>query len=276
MGQHVGEVDLVDAAEEVDDHRAGGGQLEHALAGDEERHQEAQAGAGVGLKQEMDGAPRLLGCRYAQGREHAMVEGVVQEQDLGGLDDDRRQGQQASLDQVIHDDSRARADATNHRTDRDVGDQAEDDDEDACGEVVDEHFEADRNLVFQDFVDLLHAVAADGAHDHAAQEHRDVGTDDDAHGRSRADHAAAHAMDHLAARVADEQGQEVDDHGADELAEVRVRHPAGGDEQGGDQTPSDERPNIGDHHAGQEAAELLDLFSHRSSLLMRMWKLRWR
>ena len=71
--------------------------------------QQAQAGAGVGLEQEVDRVAGLLGrSATPSGRQHAVVEGVVQEQDLGGLDDDGGQGQHAVLDQDVDDGAGAR------------------------------------------------------------------------------------------------------------------------------------------------------------------------
>ena len=52
--EDVREVDLVDATEEVDDRRARGRLLGHALADEHERQEQAEARSGVRLEQEVD------------------------------------------------------------------------------------------------------------------------------------------------------------------------------------------------------------------------------
>ena len=93
----------MDAAEEVDDDRAGGGGLGDALAEQREGEQQAQARAGVGLEQEQDRLAGVLRLGGAQRGQDALVDGVVQEQDLGRLDEDRGQRQQAVGDQGVDD-----------------------------------------------------------------------------------------------------------------------------------------------------------------------------
>ena len=101
LHQHVREVDLVDAAEELDDRRGRGGALGQPGAEDRVREQQTDAGAGVRLQQEQDRLARLGGLLDAQRGEHAVVDRVVQEQHLRRLDDDAGQRQQAVFDQPV-------------------------------------------------------------------------------------------------------------------------------------------------------------------------------
>ena len=64
--------------------------------------QQTEARAGVGLQQEQDRLALFSGLLDAQRGQHAMVDGVVEEQHLGRLDDDAGQRQQAVFDQPVH------------------------------------------------------------------------------------------------------------------------------------------------------------------------------
>ena len=115
-------------------------------------------------------------------------------------------------------------------------------------------------------VELLEQERRERRDDHRAEEHGDVGADDDAHGREGADDGPALTVDHAAAGVADEDRQQVGDDRADQLGQVLVRRPARGDEHGGDEAPGDERADVRHDHAGHEAAEALDLGANAGSL----------
>ena len=78
----------------------GRGLLRHALADEQERQQQAEARTRVRLEQEVDRAVvrvRGRGCD-AERAEHAVVDRVVQEEDLADLDRDVGEGQQAGAD----------------------------------------------------------------------------------------------------------------------------------------------------------------------------------
>ncbi|MPM51737.1 hypothetical protein SDC9_98488 [bioreactor metagenome] len=92
----------MDATEEVDDDGARDRSAYHARPGDPVRQQEAEAGAGVGLDHEQDGAAGGLGLLDAERGEDAVVDGVVEEQHLGRLDQDRGERQQVVGDQDAH------------------------------------------------------------------------------------------------------------------------------------------------------------------------------
>jgi hypothetical protein len=68
----------VDAAEELDDRRAGSGGLRRADAEEGEGEEEAETRTGVGLDEEQDRLARLGRLLDAEGREHTVVDGVVE------------------------------------------------------------------------------------------------------------------------------------------------------------------------------------------------------
>ena len=65
--------------------------------------------------------------------------------------------------------------------------------------------------------------------------------------------------DQLAAGIADEQRQQVGDHGTNQLGQGFIGQPASGDEEGGDEAPGDEGAYVGHDHIGQEASKILYL-----------------
>src|SRR4028118_1544399 len=126
--------------------------------------------------------------------------------------------------------------------------------DDAGGEGVHQHLEALANPTFHEAVELHDDVTAQRSHDERAEEHRDVGTDDNADGGDRADHAAPHVVDHPPAGVGDQERQQVEDHGIDEFCQPLVRDPPVRDEERRDQTPRDECPAVGHHHPAEAPA----------------------
>ena len=202
----------------------------------------------------------------AQRPEHAVVDRVVEEEDLGGLDDDRHQRQQAVGDEEVHAFACGVREGLHDRPDREQSEDGHDHAEDAGAEVVDQHLEAGAGPLLEDSVDLLEDPGGQRPDDHRAEEHRDVRPDHDAHRRHRADDRAALAVDEASAGVADEDGQEGQDHRPDQRRQLLVRQPARRDEQGGDQAPRDERGDVGHDHAGQEATDPLDRGLHAGPL----------
>ena len=63
----------------------------------------------------------------------------------------------------------------------------------------------------------------------------------------------------LAAGVANQQRQQIGDHGPDQLGQCFIGQPAGGNEQCGDETPGDEGAYVGHNHVGQETSKILYL-----------------
>ena len=188
-----------------------------------------------------------------------MVDGVVQEQDLGRLDEDGGEGQHV----VVHQEAdTARQHAGEHLdegTDDEEGENGEQHADDAGGEVVHQHLEAALDATFHRLVEALDGPATQRADHHGAHEHGDVGPHDDAHGGDGTDHAAALTTHQLAAGIADEQRQQVGDHGTDQLGQGFIGQPASGDEEGGDEAPGDEGAYVGHDHIGQEASKILYL-----------------
>ena len=260
----------MDAADELDEDRAGSGGARRARAEDGEGEEHAETGAGVRLEQEQDALSFLERLRGAQRREDALVDGVVEEQDLGRLDHDAREGQQV----VVHEEADAAAEDRRDRADdgreAEVGADREDRAEDAGGEVVDQHLEAGADPVDPEPLDDLEQVRRERARDHGAEEHRAAAVvvgladraDDDAHGGDGRDHAAAGVVDHAAAGVRDEQRQHEEQDRRDEGRDVGVRQVAGRDEEGREQAPGDERRDVRHDHAAEERAELLHAEPH--------------
>jgi hypothetical protein len=289
LHEHVREVDLVDATEELDDDRTGCARLGDADTEDREREEQTEAGAGVRLDEEEEGLARLTRRLLRADRgEHAVVDGVVEEEDLARLDEDRDEGQEAETDEPV---DRCLERVAQGGDDGSEGEDArdrEDRRQDTGREVVDEHLEAGLDLAGPQLVDLLHEPRGERAHDHRAEEHRDRRAGDHTDSRDRADDTTAGVVDHTATRVGDEEGQEVGDHRTDEtgpdatigrfattedwgvlpapgLDRAVLTEPAGRDEHRGDEAPRDERADVRHDHAAEERAEALDSDS-RSAL----------
>ena len=130
--------------------------------------------------------------------------------------------------------------------------------QDPGAEVVDQHLEPGADPPADEPVEQLEQVRGERPDDHGPEEHRDVRADDDAHRRHGADDGSTLAVDQAAAGVADQDGQQHGDDRPDQRGQLLVGPPAGGDEEGGDQAPRDERGNVGHDHAGQVAADPLD------------------
>ena len=181
-----------------------------------------------------------------------MVDGVVQEEDLSGLDEDGCQRQKVCIDQSVdaccqdvHD--------TGHQRAHDVG--AEDGKEhaqDTDGEVVDQHLEACGHLVFHELVELLDDPACQRAHDHGAHQHGltvcAAYACDCTHDSDGTDDTAAGAADHLTACISDQNGKQVEQHVGLNGCKLFVGKPACRNEQGCDKAPGDECTDVGHDH----------------------------
>src|SRR5215211_3134004 len=224
----------------------------------------------VGLQQEQDRLALLGGLLDAERGQDAVVDGVVQEQHLGGLDDETGQREQAVVDQPVDAVAQCRRDGIDRRPEDEEPSDGQRRRQDAGGEVVDQHLEAGLDLAFPQLVDVLHGPSGQRPHDQGAEEVRIRGADDHAHGGHRRNHAAADAVDHPAALDGDEQRQHEPDHRADkadvgiavgvvpEATDPADRGPARLNEERGDEAPGDEGGDVRHDHAGQEGAELLD------------------
>ena len=268
--EHVREVDLVDAAEEVDDHRARGGLAGLGVLAEEAvREKNAEARAGVGLEHVHDGAPGGLGLRDADGREDAVVDGVVEEEHLGGLDEDGEQRHEAVLHEDLHAAHEHGEDGGHDRADGDVAEHGEHHADDADGEVVDEHLKARGRAALHEAVEHLDDPAGERAHDHGSHEHRGVGgAGDAADDGDGARDAAAVAAGEVAALGGDEHRDQVAEHGRGDARELLVGQPARRDEQGGQKAPGDEGADVGHDHAAEELTELRETISDRHRSLL--------
>ena len=187
-----------------------------------------------------------------------MVDRIVEEQHLGGFDDDRGQRQQTVVDQHLHPGAQGLHQDLDDRADRQTGRDSGEQADDAQGEVVHQHLEPGPDSAGDELVELLEQPGGGRADDHRAQEHRDVRADDHAHRGDGTDHRAALAMDHSAAGVADEYREQIGDDRTDHRREGLIGHPPVGDEQGRQQAPGDEGADVRHDHSGELSAEALD------------------
>ena len=267
--EHVREVDLVDAAHKLDDGGGAGGGAGLTLAGYAIGQQQAQSGAGVGLDHEQDGLAQLRGLFGADGGEDAVVDGVVEKEHLGGFHQHGGEGQQAVTDKEADAAAQHIGDDYTGRADDEDGQYSQDAAEDAHGEVVDHHLEAGGDMALHLLVKLLDAPAAQGAADHGADEHGAGGGGDGAQGSQSAGDGALLAAHGLAAGVADEDGQQIREHGADHGIDGGGRppfaQPSVRDEQSGNQAPCNKGADVGHDHAAEETTEFLHMFFHEDS-----------
>ena len=254
--QDIREVDLMDAAQQVDDDRTGcrltGGII---LAKEAVGQQNAQTGAGIGFQHIHDGAAGLGGLTCADGTEDAVVDGVVQEQHLGRLHEDGDQRQQAVGNEEVNTGGQHGKDGGHERADDIVAEDGQKQAQNADGEVVDEHLKTGGNMAFHLLVELLDDPTGEGTHDHGAHQHGVVGAADAAHNGDGGDDAAALSGDHLAALPCDEDGQQVGQHRGDHAGQLFVGEPARFNEQGGEEAPRDECADVRHDHTAEELAK---------------------
>ena len=92
----------MDSTEKLDDSRARGRLLGHALAEHPAGQQDSQAGTRVGIYQEKHGVPHLGGLLDAQGGHDAMIHGVVQEDHFRGIDNQGEERIQFMFQHPVH------------------------------------------------------------------------------------------------------------------------------------------------------------------------------
>lgn len=240
-----------------------GGDIANFAAAEKPAGQQyAQPGAWIRFQQEHDRLPGFAGLLDADRREDAVVQGIIEEQHLGRLDQKRHERQQSVADHDLH----AVADQQRqprHRTaDDPIAQYGQQHTEDAYREIAHEHLEARLYASLRKFVEPPDRIPAQRAHDHGSDEHRDIAADDDAHGGNGPDYPAAFAGDVAPGRIGDQQRQQVGQHRVDQACHLGVGPPSRGDEERRDESPRDERADVGHDHAAQGPAEFLYLLSH--------------
>ncbi len=248
----------MDAADKLDQRCARGRCLRESAAEDRVRQQDAKTGTRVGLQQEEDRLALCQGLLGAQRRQDSVVDRVVQEEDLGRFYEDARQRQQPVIDQEFHSCACSIAESRYQRSNTEEPHNAHGGRDDPRGEVIDQHLEPGLDPAFPDLVEFLHDESGQRAHDHGPNEHRDIRTHDDTHGGCGADYAATDTVNHFATGVTDQQRQQVGNHRFNQCPQGLIRKEAVRNEQGGDDSPGNERPDIGHNHAGEERPEFLD------------------
>ena len=138
----------------------------------------------------------------------------------------------------------------------------------AHGEVVDEHFKPGGYVSLHGLVKLLDSVAAERTHNHGADKHGDSRADDNAQRGDCARDGALLVGYHLAARVANQDGQKVAQHRADHGRNAFIREPAVRNKQRGDKSPCDKRADVRHDHSAEETAKGLYSFFHFFTFLL--------
>ena len=261
-GEYVGKIDFVDAAEKLDNHGSRSRLARISPAEKPVCEQYAQSGTGVGFEQEHDRLPRFAGLFDADRREDSVIDGVVEKQHLGRLHEKRHKRQQSVAYDQLGTAAYEHRQAGDHAADNIVAQNGQQHAENADREVADEHFEACLHAPLDHAVEPADRISRQRTHDHRADEHRNIAADDHADGGNGADHPAPLPGDVAPCGVGDQQRQEVGQHRPDQLCELSVGPPSLRDEKRGDESPRDERADIGHDHAAQGPAELLDLLSH--------------
>ena len=160
LHQHVREVDLVDAAEELDDRRAGGGGLGQALA--EERCRRAGGrGPGRGWPRAGTGwtCPAAAACWMPSGVRTPWLMALFRNSTLAGSMKMLVSGSRPWSTRKSTPLPAPSLNAFDDRADAEEADDGQQRAQDAGGEVVDQHLEAGLDLAVPDAVELLHDPA---------------------------------------------------------------------------------------------------------------------
>src|SRR6266511_6465588 len=120
-----------------------------------------------------------------------MVNSIIEEQDLGRFNEDGSQWKKTGSDEPIDQSTSRITECIHHGANLNIGNQNEDDSQDTSREVVDQHLKTNRDLFFPQLIKLLDRPTTQRTHDHGAEEHRDVRSDNDTHRCSCPDHTAA-------------------------------------------------------------------------------------
>lgn len=243
-----------------------GCRLAHIAAAEKPAGQQyAQPGPGIRFQQEHDRLPGFAGLLDADGREDAVVQGIIEEQHLGRLDQKRHERQQSVADHDLHAVADQQRQPSHRTADDPIAQYGQQHTEDAYREIAHEHLEARLYASLRKFVEPPDRIPAQRAHDHGSDEHRDVAADDDAHGGNGPDYPAAFAGDVAPGRIGDQQRQQIGQHRVDQACHLGVGPPSRGNEERRDESPRDERADVGHDHAAQSPAKFLYLLSHSFS-----------
>ena len=109
-------------------------------------------------------------------------------------------------------------------------------------------------MPFHQLIKFFDHPAGKRTHDHGCHQHRlsihaaDAGDASD--DGDRTDDHAAFLGDHLAAGRGNQDRKQISEHIGLYGSQLRIGQPAVGDKQGGDESPGNERPDIGHDHCG--------------------------
>ena len=126
----------------------------------------------VGFEHVHDGLSRCLDLLGTDRCKDAVVDGIVQEQHLGRLNEDGCQREQVVVDEYVYTGSKHAQYYSHYRTGYVVSEDSNEHSDNTYREVVDKHFEAGRHSGFHEAVKLLDDPARERSHDHGAHQHR--------------------------------------------------------------------------------------------------------
>ncbi len=266
--QHVREVDFVDPAQEFNDQGTGCGFPCAALSKQAVGQQQSQTRSGVGFNQEEDGLPGFRHLVHAHGCEHAVVDGVVQEQHLGGFHDHAGQPQQSVVHQEGDPGFQGTVERQAHRFDGQTAKNRQDGAENAGGEVREQHLETLRGARLDVGIHFLHAPSAEGTGNHGTDEHRRFGPGGDTRRGTGTYDGSPVPIHHFAPGIGNQDRQQKPLHGGDKGVQRFIRTPARGNEQCGDDSPGNEDGDIRHDHSRKEPAKGLQFLFHDSLLVL--------
>ena len=162
-----------------------------------------------------------------QWREDAVVDGVVQEQDLRRFDKNRGQRQQV----VFHQHRNPTRQHAGEQFDKGAyeveGEYCQQHADNAGREIVDQHFKTAFDFAINHTVKTLDHPAAQRTNHHGPHEHGNIGPDNHPHGGHGADDTATLAPHQFTAGIPNQQWQQVGNHRADHLGQCLIGQPAG-------------------------------------------------
>ena len=124
-----------------------------------------------------------------------MVHGIVEEQDLGRIHKHGQEGIHLVGKHPVDTGTEQLCERVDHVADDEVSRDRQYHGDDAQGEIVHKHLESCPHFSLHQLVEPLHAPAGHRAHNHGSEEHRGVGSDDDAHGGYSSGHSTSISTD---------------------------------------------------------------------------------
>ena len=200
----------MDAAEEVDQDHAGSCFLHLASAEYPVGKKETQTGAGIGNQHEECRVAHCLNLLISDRSENTMVQCIVEEKDLGGLYEDRRERQRIVGDDPVDAVGKDRCHGMHDRSEYQISEAAEDRADDTERKVIDDHLESAGDLSIYRMVKLSDDQAGKRSEDHGSHEHRSsFNCYDRTYSDECTQNTAPVVADHLTAGIGDQHWQQI-------------------------------------------------------------------